>query len=233
MNIKKIIIINCAILSLIGAFYAYAELPKETYHIDKNFSVVPNNPKANKKVILLTVDDGPSKNSKALIDLFKKHNIKVIFFVNGLHNRSNPGVISDIYKAGHNIGNHTWSHPNLKLITDKNSKKEIDDNTKIIKKITGENPRFFRPPYGASTPYIRNYVKENGMLFMNWSGSAKDWEKKSRDEKIYIENITKDIYNGSIILIHEHAWSIPYIDTLILKLKKDGYIFVDPKDITK
>jgi len=203
------------------------------YHVNKNFDVVPNNKNDNRKVILITIDDGPSKYGNDMMKTLQKHNAKAIFFVNGVHNKKYPYNIKMQHDAGFSIGNHTWNHINLKQQKNKDKiKKEIDDNTKLILKATGSSPKFFRAPFGVSTPYVKEITKADGMIYMNWSGSAKDWEKNTKEEKVFIENIMKDLHPGEILLIHEHQWTAKYLDTLLTKLEQKGYSFLDPKDIT-
>lgn len=230
-KISKIILITFTIITgtISNSLLVYAQnTPKNGYHIDKYFNVVPDDPKANKKIVLLTIDDGPSKNSKALVDLLQKRNIKAIFFVNGIHSNANKGTVALVNVSGFAIGNHTWSHANLSKINETAAKREIDEDTKLIQKETGKAPRFFRPPYGVGTKYVQDYVKKNNMIYMNWSGAVKDWEKTAHNQKVYINNVTKNIHNGEIILIHEHSWSVPYVDTLITTLSGMGYTFIDP-----
>jgi peptidoglycan-N-acetylglucosamine deacetylase len=205
--------------------------PKKGYYVNKNFEVVPFDQKANKKVVLITIDDGPSKYSTSMVSTLLAHKAPAIFFVNGIHDKTNLGHIKRIHDAGFAIGNHTWSHANLNKISKDNVSKEIESNTKLIKKITGGNPAFFRPPYGVSNKYVRELVKKDGMVFMNWSGSAKDWEKNTRDKKVFFDNVMKDLHPGEILLIHEHEWTSKYLDELLTELEKKGYTFIDPKDI--
>ena len=145
------------------------------YHIDKNINLIPNDPKGNKKVILITIDDGPSKYGRDMVATLERHKAKAIFFINGIHDKNNLGNIAFQANAGFAIGNHTWSHINLKK--EKNLEKinkEINDDSKLIKTLTGASPKFFRPPYGMSTQYVRDMVKKEGMISMNWSGAALD-----------------------------------------------------------
>ncbi|MEI7688954.1 MAG: polysaccharide deacetylase family protein [Candidatus Nomurabacteria bacterium] len=204
------------------------------YKIIDRSVIVPEGKTDNKKVVLLTVDDGPSSQALAMVEVFKKHNAKAIFFINGVHDGAHKGVIEKIKEEGFAIGNHTWNHLDLKK--EKNTKtidKEIDTNTNLINKITGENPKFFRPPYGDTSPYVIKYVKEHGMIEMNWSNAAKDWEKSAREKDVFVSNAVKDIQSGAIILMHEHPWSLANLDALLTDLKLKGYSFVDPKDIVE
>lgn len=237
-NLVKITIISIAIF-LMGSTMSRAidkvpQLVKSGYHINKYFDLVPNDKKDNKKVILITIDDGPTKRAGDMMATLTKHHAKAIFFINGMHSKDAPNTIADEVKAGFTVGNHTWSHINLKQ--EKSTKviqKEIDDNTKLITKITGQAPLFFRPPYGASSPYVRDLIKKDGMIFMNWSGAAKDWERSARDEKVFLNNIMGSLHDGEIILIHEHPWTVKYLDNLLTKIEEKGYTFIDPTQITE
>lgn len=205
----------------------------KSYKVDKNFRIVPIDPNADKKVVLLTIDDGPSKQSENLMKILEKYNIKAIFFINGIHDKEYAGVIKKEYDAGHTIGNHTWQHLNLSKIKEATALDEINKNTKLIKDITGEDPHFFRPPFGVSTPYVREYLKKENMIFMNWSGSTLDWEKSARDKKVFVNNVMKNLQNGTIILMHEHQWDTDNLEDLILAIQAKGYTFANPKEITQ
>ena len=204
-------------------------------YIIKDWSVViPQDKNGNKKVVLLTIDDGPSTRTLEMVDILKKHGAKAIFFVNGIHDKNYSRVITKTYKEGFTIGNHTWSHLNLKKEKDISiSEKEITRNSELIEKVTGSSPKFFRPPYGDSTIEIRTFVENNNMIFMDWSDAAKDWEKTAREKDIFITNVTNNLTPGSIILIHEHPWSLANLDALLDKLDSDGYSYVDPNNIVK
>ncbi len=221
-------------LCLFGvATLTHASTPVQPgYHVNKVFDIVPNDPKGNKKVVLITIDDGPSKQSKGMVDTLTKHKVKAIFFINGNHVKNYKDAIPYEYKNGNAIGNHTWDHPNLKQIKFDKIVKEIDSNTKIIKDATGSTVRFFRPPFGVSTQAVRDYVKKQGMISMNWSGAAKDWEKSAQKKEVFINNVMKDLHPGSISLLHEHPWSASSLDELLTQIAQKGYTFVDPKDIT-
>jgi peptidoglycan/xylan/chitin deacetylase (PgdA/CDA1 family) len=204
----------------------------EKYKISGRSVIVPENKNNKTKMVLITIDDGPSVRTKDMMEILKKHNAKAIFFINGMYNEKNQGVIADIYKEGFDVGNHTWSHMNLKKQPDsKIIEKEINKNTELIKKTTSNPPRFFRAPYGESNTIIRKYVKDNGMLFMDWSGAAMDWEKSTVDKNIFIGNVMSNIHSGSIILIHEHPWSVANFDELLNTIESKGYTYVDPKNI--
>lgn len=202
------------------------------YKIINRSVVAPIDITNKEKVILLTVDDGPSSRTKDMISILEKHNAKAIFFVNGMHNKNYPGVIEYIAQEGFSVGNHTWDHLNLKKETNTDTiESEINRNGDLIEKLTGIKPKFFRAPYGESNTYIRNLVKEDGMILIDWSGSALDWEKSTVEKDVFIGNVMNNLHSGSIILIHEHPWSLANLDALLTTLEEKGYTYVDPNNI--
>lgn len=232
---KKIVLLIffCAFVLDINKANASDILVRPTYHIYKNSILVPNEKNGNKKVILITIDDGPTIRSKEIMGILKKHNAGAIFFINGSHDKDAPDEIIEEYKQGFMVGNHTYSHLNLKR--EKNFSKvkdEINKNTKLIKDKTGIPPKFFRPPYGEFNKEIKDFIKSEGMTMMNWSGAAKDWEKSTKNEEVFISNVMNNIHGGEILLIHEHPWTLKYLDKLLTTIKEKGYTFIDPSQIT-
>lgn len=213
------------------------ELPPiivDQYLISKNYEIIPKDPKGNKKIVLLTIDDGPSSQAIQMMKILEAHNIKAIFFINGMHDKANPGVIEEEAKEGFPIGNHTWSHINLKnSINNTLVDKEINDNSNLIKEKSASLPRFFRSPFGMSNIYSRNIVKQGNMISMNWSDAAKDWEKTAKNQDVFIKNVIDELHPGSIILIHEHPWSLANLDALLTTIEQKGYTFADPNNIVE
>lgn len=233
VNLKIILIVAIAICPIIS-YGETVPTAKTGYHINKNYDLVPNDKKGNKKVILITIDDGPSKYGRDMADTLVKHKAGGIFFINGIHDKNNQGNIKYQYDHGFLIGNHTWSHINVKR--EKNLdivKQEIDKDTKLIKDITGTAPKFFRPPYGEINSKVKDVIKKDNMISINWSGSAMDWEANTKDENIFMNNVIKDLHPGEIILIHEHPQTAKYLDKLLTTLEEKGYSFADPNQITQ
>jgi peptidoglycan/xylan/chitin deacetylase (PgdA/CDA1 family) len=213
-----------------------AEIPK-TYHMNKNYFIVPNDPEGNKKVVLLTFDDGPKEKEmiEPMLKTLDKHNAKAIFFVNGYRIKAHPELLKMIADAGQIIGNHSWDHIELKKQTNEKIKDQITRNTEIIEKVTGKKPEFFRPPYASSNDYVRQVVKEQGMLFMTWSNGSLDWDMAKTPEEdrpaAIIKNVFDQLHPGSNILMHELPWTVKTLDDLLTKLEENGYSFVDPRAI--
>ncbi|TXK76562.1 polysaccharide deacetylase family protein [Paenibacillus sp. N3.4] len=208
---------------------------KKEYHMNKNYDIVPNDPNGNKKVILLTFDDGPKDQAmnEALIQILKKHNAKAIFFFNGYRIKQKPELVKLVHDSGQIVGNHSWDHDNLKDMTNAKIDQQVDDVQKIVKDLIGEEPQFFRPPFGSGNDYLKEKIKNKKMLYMTWSNGSLDWEMTNtkNDSGKVIENVMKQLHGGSNILMHELPWTIKALDTLLTQLEEKGYSFVDPNAI--
>ncbi|ASA26394.1 xylanase deacetylase [Paenibacillus donghaensis] len=206
------------------------------YHMNKNYDIVPNEEGTNKKVVLLTFDDGPKDAAmiNPLMDILDKHKAKAIFFVNGYRVKEHPELLKLIHERGGILGNHSWDHIVLKDKSYAEVKKQIEDVQTIVKEVTGEAPNFFRPPHGAGGDVGKKVAAENNMLYMNWSVGSLDWEMKETDsnktEKL-ISNVTDQLHSGSNILMHELQWTVDGLDQLLTTLEGKGYSFVDPRSI--
>ncbi len=203
------------------------------YVINKDFSVSPIDPAGNKKIVLLTIDDGPASKKilESLLKAMTDENVHAIFFDLGQLVTAHPELLKETKDAGHAIGNHTWDHANLKKISEADAKSEIDRATTAITKVLGEAPKFFRPPYGAHNDYVDAYVKEKGMLLMNWSLGGEDWVKQYQSKDALTKHVLEQLQPGANILLHEHQWTAEAMPGIIKGIKDAGYTIIDPKEI--
>ncbi|GAS82718.1 polysaccharide deacetylase family protein [Paenibacillus amylolyticus] len=210
------------------------EKVEQTYHMNENYYIKPNDETSPSKVVLLTFDDGPKEEKMitSLIDTLDKHNAKAIFFVNGYRVKSHPELLKLIHERGQIVGNHAWDHEDLKKMSNAEAAKQVTDVQKIVQDTIGEEPQFFRPPFGSGNDALKATVKKNGMLYMTWSNGSLDWDKstKNKPEKV-IQNVLDQLNPGSNILMHELPWTVEALDELLTKLEKKGYSFVDPRAI--
>lgn len=208
--------------------------PPLLYHINKAYNVVPNDETVDKKVVLLTFDDGPKEKEMidGLIDTLDKHQAKAIFFVNGYRVKAHPELLQLIKDRGQIIGNHSWDHIDLKKESAANMRKQIEDVQNIVKETTGETPRFFRPPFGSGNETTHQIADDNDLIYMTWSNGSLDWDSKNKNKpEAVIANVLEQLHAGSNILMHELPWTVEALDDLLTQLEQKGYGFVDPRSI--
>lgn len=177
----------------------------------------------NQKYVALTFDDGPHKDyTPQILDTLKKYNAKATFYVLGNRVSYYPDIVKRAYEEGHEIGNHTWSHPNLTSLSQESLIEEINNASNEIAKITGKMPATIRPPYGAYNETVQDFVS---MPIILWSVDTLDWKHKSsaRIKQVIQTNVT----DGSIILMHDiHQASADALEDVLISLSQQGYQFV-------
>ncbi|HEY2120744.1 MAG TPA: polysaccharide deacetylase family protein [Candidatus Acidoferrum sp.] len=129
--------------------------------------------------LALTFDDGPNPSiTPKLLDLLDRYKAKATFFVIGQFARECPELLKETYSRGHNIGNHTDSHPNLFFCGPEETRTELRRCSKTIQNIILEDPQFFRPPFGYRSPWLAEIVHDQNMHMVTWSLLPGDWRAK-------------------------------------------------------
>jgi len=187
------------------------------------------------KIIALSFDDGPSNITQDVLDILKKEKVKASFFVVGSWATTDDHDYSELttkaYKAGHAIGNHTWTHPYMTRLTAEQMTEEIEKCTEYIVKMTGEKPAFFRPPYINVNKLLHETVD---LTFINGI-NCEDWDQKV-DAATRTQKILDQAKDGDIILMHDMADNVQTVEalkTLIPALKERGFELVTIPELFK
>lgn len=184
--------------------------------------------KKQQKLVALTFDDGPNAaTTPQALDILAKYHVKGTFFMLGKNIAGNEQLVKRVHDEGHEIGNHSWSHPQLPTLALEQAKKQIEDTQAALRAVIGESPKMMRPPYGAINNTLRNAVD---MSFIMWDVDSLDW--KNRNTGSIMEQVKKQTYPGSIILMHDiHQTTINALPSVIEYLKKNGYTLVTVSEL--
>ncbi len=178
--------------------------------------------------IALTFDDGPGPETPLLLDVLAKHQVSATFFMIGEQVAAFPETVRRIQAAGHSIGNHTWSHPNLMLKSPQSTEAEFARTQKEIVAITGVMPQTFRPPFGFRAPWTHRAAVGQGLRQVLWSLNPRDFQQPGA--QVIVSRVKEAVANGEIILLHDGRAACPQtieaVDILIPWLKEQGYQFV-------
>ena len=165
------------------------------------------------------------EQTHTLLDILKEHNVKSTFFLVGDWVDKYPDDVKDIYDAGHDIGNHSDTHPHMTEMSTEEQKNQIKACNEKIKEITGKEPKLFRAPYGDYNNTVVQSVKSLNMYCVQWDIDSLDWKDPSPSEMV--NRIVPNLQNGSIILMHNGAKNTPEALPMIIEaVKEEGYEFV-------
>ena len=202
---------------------------------------------AAKKKIVLSFDDGPDRRwTPKILDILKEKNVPGIFFVIGDQANRAPDLLKREYSEGHEIGNHTWTHPAFDDISRTQVKWELNLTQRLIESTLGVKSLFFRPPYGIDhqPEYAEEvaqlpYPQELGYIIVGQRVDPDDWrmteEKKQRPAQEIADEVVRQAKNGNIVLLHdgggERAQTVAALPLIIDELRAKGYQFVSVADL--
>lgn len=202
------------------------------------------------KEIVLTFDDGPDPEyTEKILKILKAHDVKATFFMIGENAVFHQDIVKEVYKDGHEIGNHTFSHPNTINISKNQLKYEVNATERIIQGITGHSSILYRPPYGDNQNTYNGYdetvydpasfqkmadTTKMGYITVNYDIDSSDW--KAKNSKEIVNRVMKQAENGDIILLHDGGGNreatVEALPQIIEKLQARGYTFVTAGDLT-
>ena len=182
------------------------------------------------KVLYLTFDAGYENGYTAsILDTLQKHNVKAAFFLVGNYLQKNGDLVRRMVEAGHIVGNHTMTHPDMSAITDKAAfEKELAGPEALFQELTGkEMPRFYRPPRGVYSEENLKMAQELGYHTVFWSLAYKDWENDKQPTAEYaMGKLIPRTHNGAVILLHSTSkTNAQVLDELLTQWEALGYRF--------
>ncbi|HJV47426.1 MAG TPA: polysaccharide deacetylase family protein [Bacillota bacterium] len=154
-----------------------------------------------KRAVALTFDDVPDPRfTPQVLDLLRKYGVKATFFCVGNRAKQHPELVKQMIQEGHEIGNHTYTHPNLPKVNNDQVHDEIQKTEKVLFSIVGYKPKLFRPPYGNIEEAQLQWLVSEGYKTIHWDVDSKDWKDLHATQ--IKANILKHTHSGSIILQH-------------------------------
>jgi peptidoglycan/xylan/chitin deacetylase (PgdA/CDA1 family) len=183
----------------------------------------------NRRAIALTFDDGPSESTPALLEMLARHNARATFFMCGQNVRRLKGIAKEVAAAGHEIGNHTESHPPLYFKSPGFMERELALGQESIHAATSINPVLFRAPYGVRWPGLGRAQEKLQLTGVMWTAIGNDW--KWQADRICLR-LLKSAQNGAIFCLHDGRElqtapdiraTLQAVETLLPILKERGF----------
>lgn len=200
---------------------------------DKSNTRKNTNSIRDEKRVYLTFDDGPSKNTEKVLDILKKHKVKATFFVIGKEDDYSKKMYKRIVEEGHTLGMHSYSHDYKQIYKSKEAFfKDYDKIHKLLKRVTGEDVKYYRFPGGTSNTLsdvpMKTLIKgmnKRKVEYFDWNVMNGDASGKNLTKKQMLQNVLKDveIHNTSVVLMHDGAGkdkTVEMLPDLLKALKK-------------
>lgn len=231
-------LLNITIILILLITIYIENLDYETIEVlnNKNLAVVTSGSKT-EKTLALSFDDGPHPEyTVQILDILKEYNVVATFFVLGQHAEKYPEIINRQLSEGHEIGNHSYSHIDMKKASIKEIQEEFDKTQEIIYSICNVKPKLFRPPYGNYNDQVVKLIDSHESTLVLWTfyQDSKDWSNPGVET--IIETTLSKAKNGDIILLHDYVYkdeshTVKALKTIIPILLDKGYRFVTISDL--
>ena len=180
-------------------------------------------------LLALTFDDGPTQPETAqLLDLLLEEGVPASFFCLGRQVRRNPDLVRRMAREGHLVGTHSDTHPNLLFCTPEHSWREIKRGALALAEVLGEEPTWFRPPYGMRYPWTLRQARNLGMKTALWSNCPRDWQRPGAE--VLARRMVERARPGDLVLLHDgggdRSQTVEALRLAIPALRQGGYRFV-------
>ena len=188
---------------------------------------------ASARTVWLTIDDGPSDDTLALLDLLDRRGARACFFLVGERAAARPQLVAEIVRRGHEIGNHSATHPEkwFWALPPRAMRMQIESAQQTLTALTGCPPRWFRAVVGMANPFVAAALKPLGLTRVAWC--ARGFDAREADPGRVVARIARGLRPGAIVLLHEgapHGRNLAIADAVLVHLAREGYSCVPPDD---
>jgi peptidoglycan/xylan/chitin deacetylase (PgdA/CDA1 family) len=236
MNLKRIIVITAIVAVLVAAAWYISEAP-----YNQMFGATVTQVPVHQKVVALTFDDGPNPPyTDEIVAYLHGAHAPATFFVVGKAVAAHPEILRTELRDGDALGNHSWDHAHLVLLSRRHVEREIDDCENAIYQATGTRPALFRPPFGARDFLVLRVAREKGYRVIMWSVPLPaDWT--GPPPAVIAKRVLAHVKNGSIIVLHDgdrgrsgdRRATVEATRLIVIALRAQGYSFVTVPQLLK
>jgi len=238
MSVYRLLFVCFASVIVVGAGAdptpATRDAGKKTQAAAEDPSITFNSVHVDGPYIAMTFDDGPSATlTPKLLDLLAAHHIKATFFVIGENVAEHSEIVARAAREGHEIANHSWSHPNLGKMSGDSVRSQLQRTDDAIQNATGKRPTLMRPPYGSITAREKRWIHDEfGYQIILWDVDPYDWKRPG--PAVVRNRILKETQPGSIVLSHDiHPGTIEAMPSTFDALEAKGFKFVTVSELIR
>jgi polysaccharide deacetylase family sporulation protein PdaB len=165
-----------------------------------------------------------------ILEILRENNIKTTFFLTGFWVEKYPDMVEKISQEGHEIGNHTYSHPHLNSLSEEQIRVELEKVGTMILELTAKQPQLFRPPFGEYSNKVITAAEKCGYITIQWSIDSLDWKELGKEPMV--KRVTESLHPGAIILFHNNGkYTAEALPEIIAFVKEKGYEVVPVSEL--
>ena len=223
---RLLILLSCALIAALAIGVASYSANKVVATMSQTREIPIYYVDTPEKVCAISFDAAwGNEQTNALLDTLDKHHVKTTFFLVKQWVDSYPDSVKEIAARGHEIGNHSATHPHMAQLDDDKQREEITACNKAVEALTGHSPTLFRAPYGEYDNKLIRNLRDLDMYCVQWNIDSLDWKDPPADE--IVSRISEQLCPGSIILLHNGAKNTPEaLPRLIEAILEKGYRIV-------
>lgn len=225
--VKKVLTVFVVLLAVLLAFKIIQ------YNLFKpaitNFEPIYHGSAQTKKIALTCNVVWGEEYVPQMLEILKKNNVKVTFYVGGKWAKDFPELTGQMAKDNHELGNHSYSHPHPTFISQQENVREIESTEQAVYKATKISTRLYAPPYGEFNDSVLEAAGQLGYKTILWSIDTVDWQRPPAED--IVRRVTDKAHNGAIVLMHPTKPTVEALPVLIENLKKQGYQLTTVSDV--
>lgn len=222
-----IVVLICSVFLILHGLYNIQSLP--VFNQDKELPIYSVGTDEKKASITIDAAWG-DEFTEDILDTLDEYEVKATFFLVEFWADDYPNQVKEIHKRGHEIGNHSATHPDFTTLSKEGIIEEITKTDEKIKDLTGVKPTVFRPPYGAYNDTVIQTLRELDYYTIQWDIDSLDWKELGVES--VVDRVIKNVGNGSIILFHNNAKYIKeYLPIILDRLTEEGYDLVPVSEL--
>ncbi|MBU1436400.1 MAG: polysaccharide deacetylase family protein [Gammaproteobacteria bacterium] len=226
-----------AMLLLVFVLFSSAALWRLSSQADfQLFGTLIHRVETTEPLVALTFDDGPTpEKTEQILHVLAKEHIAATFFLTGADVAANPHLVQKILAAGHQVGNHSYSHQRLIFKTTNFIAKEIEQTDTLLKDAGVPEPVYFRPPYGRKLWMLPRYLQKHQRVAVTWDVAPESVPQLAENPELLAQYTVEQAKKGSIILLHvmydSRSITMQAVPAIIRGLKKRGFRFVTVSEL--
>jgi len=157
-----------------------------------------------------------------ILEILRNNNLKTTFFLTGFWVEKYPEMVQKIAEEGHEIGNHTYSHPHLNALSEEQIREELETVNKMVLELTDQKPVLFRPPFGEYNNKVVSVAEKAGYRPIQWSVDSLDWQELGKEPMV--DRVLTLLHPGAIVLFHNNArYTVEALPEIIASVQEQGY----------